>query len=964
MLSSARQIAQPACPRCRLRQVITGLRISRLPAPARTPHRIFSTSRTGRQEAAQSQDDQRIIREGDQGYTYRHIQPHGQVVGKPGRRQRASSEALTTQSLGKPAEVLVFRDIIEDPADLMPRLAKPGEFEDEEDGDGQAGLSAEEIEAAIAHGAQTPKEQEVNESISRLRPETHVLQKDEFERLAKTLFESYSARQLQKYLVLHSRLSPNAKARPASERATRAAEKTIPVTQWRPGKTPLEERLALISLDQPDVARSKVKLVDQILRFAWHVAIDIEVQAVGELELQCTPWQIKLLFDVTHKGLTNVERFVKSALLVQSCEVRPWRPGNVVRITARQHDAEEVSQRLQKNLAEAGRLFHDMNVFKPLLGSATWPNTLNELFDEEDIKYVSNATNSAILLGEDGILSLYSVEKESRHNARRLLLSLLDLPYRKVSDQEADHTFARSLATLDVPRGLEGEAAYEEYPTHGLNRRHHDHDLRRFQYPLQSPGTEAAPVRLQHGPSPRRVLAEQLGKGLGSFEPHPRPRPESLQTSSVWDRWATSVMHFGWVARFCVLLQSFGKKDLDVTRPKITSTSSHVKLHRTPGLVKLLSYLEPVLPSASIQDKTSHGKLLRFRPPDAIDHGWRRLKVIFRPSPFQHLPENLAPPLEEILSLPAVELVVPVYERSSRSEKAGGLTVGHNKGRVRIVRHEHEIAIPVPLEVADIVFGQDTVSSIWANQFATVCRDMRTVIKDVEAAVEGAEHEDYDATGGGSGLRLQKLKDEIRIKMPMWMFPSTRDATAADVWRLEEEHEFFYLLDRVELLREWDFNPPRDPDVLEKMDRSTKHVMENWPKGLVLRVREVEQGMDGGSFPRGRTEVELRWSDRAEDLETAEERFNKPYFPEREEETTAEKQEKEALGRKFVATATSLVTFFSRAEAGKVGYFDANGGIGREKEIQGLDLEGGEVSQDRLSRGEGDGGVGEDGNWL
>jgi hypothetical protein len=129
----------------------------------------------------------------DTGVYYKHIVPNGRIVGRPGRKQRQTSEALATKSLGERSEIVIFRDVLDAPKrkPVLAKVAQEGDFGME----GLKGLSltAEEIKAAMTD--QAPDEDDVNASIDALRPQAPVLEVKEFDRLIKELLDSYNVHQ-------------------------------------------------------------------------------------------------------------------------------------------------------------------------------------------------------------------------------------------------------------------------------------------------------------------------------------------------------------------------------------------------------------------------------------------------------------------------------------------------------------------------------------------------------------------------------------------------------------------------------------------------------------------------------------------------------------------------------------------------------------------------------------------------
>jgi hypothetical protein len=239
--SGANTVPSSACLRCQLRCVLQHLRC--LPSTTRRPylsHRTFSTI-----YSRQAVHDTDANPPKHKGVYYKHLAPNGRIVGKAGRKQRQTSEALATKSLGERSEIVVFRDVLDTPK------RKPAETEVSQDLDSGMeslkglSLTAEEIQTAMAD--QAPDEDDVNASIDALRPQAPVLEVKEFDRLIKELLDSYNLPQLSRYLrrALASHQSSMTVIRELEYSLSKTKEpRRISFTRsrWQPGRTPLEQQ--------------------------------------------------------------------------------------------------------------------------------------------------------------------------------------------------------------------------------------------------------------------------------------------------------------------------------------------------------------------------------------------------------------------------------------------------------------------------------------------------------------------------------------------------------------------------------------------------------------------------------------------------------------------------------------------------------------------------------------------------
>ncbi|KAI7562171.1 hypothetical protein KC346_g22109, partial [Hortaea werneckii] len=213
----------------------------------------------------------------------------------------------------------------------------------------------------------------------------------------------------------------------------------VQATPWSPGKMPLEERAGRVSIDKNEIGSSKAKVANQIMRAGWSLSTFDEEQRIGELELLVKPWQLKLLFDVKVDSRPALENFIDAKLMRLTSDIRPYRPDNVVRITARRRDAEEIAHQLQDKLAQVKPLGMNLVFLSRLLGTWGWPKDAIDIFRPEDIEFIADRTSTVIERPSPTSVVIFSMPNrpEASAHARRLLLSLLDLPSPKVT-KEAD----------------------------------------------------------------------------------------------------------------------------------------------------------------------------------------------------------------------------------------------------------------------------------------------------------------------------------------------------------------------------------------------------------------------------------------------------------------------------------------------------------------------------------------------
>ncbi|KAF2774025.1 hypothetical protein EJ03DRAFT_74422 [Teratosphaeria nubilosa] len=801
MLISGQATAQTACLRCQLRLTLRRLRKQRLPAHLRAAWRPLSTSSQQRHEVLVEDDHGSRRDDHNAGYVYKRIEPNGRIVGKAGRRQRVLSEQLKTNALGKPAEVIVFRDVEEnsDTAQrLRHRLAKPEELQ-ELQLQGQHSLSAQEIDSAVKWGPQTSEEQEVNATIDSLRPSNAILDQEQFDASVKQLFQGYNAKQLARYLIrsLSDRPHPSRAAKKSYE-----GQPMITSTQWRPGVTPLEQRLSSIAFVKDNVGTSKTKVADQIMRFAWGVTVHAEEQQLGELELRCKSWMLEWLFGIAGEGGSNYERYVASPLLARTSEVRTYKPDSAIRITARRQDAEELSRLIQELLLRVGMLEMKLEVFKSLSSCPNRPGWYRHLFRDDDIKEVANRTNTAVLLNmKQPVLELYSLEEHQRLDARRLLLSMLDLPGKGTT------RVIRSpgSGTVELPLML-------DYPATSVHRRYRSLGLSRSMLPHRASRDEGI---TRSKPGLQRPEATTLVKLLAEkIKTYAGEKLVAKPMSGAFEK-QMEVKVADWMASFDTLLNVDPVYAASSTGRGGRETSSQnpaglLEIHQPPGLAPLLTYFEPC---ARISSKVL-------------------VAANFRPSPWSPL------------GLQALRYLPHICATYTHGEEHGE-TVLHNS-IVRVTFQEHQVHVRVPEHATDLVFTQPTYAS---GRHAAL--NATSNLGDISASL-------MDSVRSQSG-KIHLKNSVLRIKGLEGMLPNFGYANQASAIKalnvLKAQDDVEYMLDRIEQTRAYDFAPVRDPQLLKRMPSEVREVFSKWPEHLVLGISEAESG----AFGARSTHVKLIW---------------------------------------------------------------------------------------------------------
>lgn len=736
---------------------------------------------------------------------------------------------------------------------VAPHLETSLQVEDEEIGG--TSLSAEDIEAAVTGKHQSPKQAEVNASIDALRPDNSVLDKRAFENLTKTLLNSYNARQLARYLV--QSLSGTALAVGQDGHKKPGSGAHIITSLWRPGRTPLERRIGRISLKKGNLGTTKSKLTDHLMRQAWHITIHSEEQQLGELEMQLESWQMKMMFDLRWQDKPALATLVDSPFLLRASEIRPFRPDNVVRIAARKRDGEEIARQLQNYLAQVSRLDMDLTVFKPLLrDSSSRPDRLEDLFKKDHIDNVSDRTGSVIELDQGGKLAIYSIQDGERYgpHARRLLLSLLDLPSPKSTialvPSEQGGKGDKSRRSLKTYSCSEDSLVLNEVIAPDAHRRYAGVELARLTAPIakqahnatDGPSKRASRVasRTASTQAPESAVmggrdgGRRLDRLVGVLDKMSLSEKSHDSEGSVWGT-PRSRDAYGWRAEFCMLVRpqvhekpqrgrllSKHKRMSPSTPGTKDHNTSFTTLHRTPGLSQLLSYFKPdkTLPDTESTAETEPEPQTSSVP----EHEKPYLVAHFLPSPFSKRG------VDALKALPRITLSLRTHTEAQKLRVAA----------VKATLQRRDLQVPFPEQAVDLSFTRWSTLDMQFRSGTKMILSKQTQLGQLRDFTRRLETSIF----AGSGALLDTMP-ELEIKLPWWV-AAPKTTKAEDKVDVGVQ----YLLDRLEQHQVMNFVPANDAEI---DDPEVRRLLEQWPESMRLRVREVDAGAYGGR----RTEVSL-----------------------------------------------------------------------------------------------------------
>jgi hypothetical protein len=859
-----------------------------LPAANSRPfaaQRPFST--TYSRHTADESGTRLPARENKSGVYYKHVGPGGRIVGKRGRKQRQTSEALATNSLGEKSEIVVFRDVPQ-------ARKKPTEKKDErnyqdmgEESLKGLSLTPEEIQAALSGAGQTPDEEEVTKSIDALRPQVPVMDDNDFELLIKELLNSYNLKQLSRYLSqsLKSHHTSTTVVRELQRRGHGKSDKSQPKrtitftrSRWQPGRTPLDVR-RISAFPAPSQSRgrpsgSKATAADRIVRAAWEVTKKTDEQKVGELEVQMTPWALAMFFDLASGRVPKYQTLIEPPLLLRRSDIRPYRLDNIIRITARRQDAYEIATQLENKVLLIGKQVVRIDDLIPT-GAATYPKGQSlQHFRQQDLDEISGRTQSVFMQQKDGSIGIYSFRQADRANARRLLLSLLDLSSRNTTRVMLDPS-----TDPQVEAGSFSLALVPVFPDRGLHFRDRSKSLARTVLPTRREVPPAITVR-----SFRRqaeLLSRQILSLVKDFD-----QQKEEETAVVAERTSDSSMFWAgrafkasqtWWVQLGLLLQESTSNTLGLLsqdKSFLSTTNGNTQglpkqepvfWRQVPGYETLLSYFEPKSRSRPTVDGDEPAPEIVIRKSTIVAH--------FTPSPFAQYGT------QALDLFPRLELTV------LRRYNAGSEETELKIDGLRAISGEDHVDIPLPHRVVDLRLTR----KIGAHA------NMPAVLADPEIQrFVAALKESANSPGPLHGT------PEVTFKMPGWMAETDRDIRKAHDGSLSEI-SVPYLFERFEQVQSTGFK--KDASVLDQRAEHSEAVRNfnaSFSKHARLQYSEIEAGDTGGRQTEITFKVHKQPAQPSEEPESA------------QSEGTKLQQQNDPL-RNILVSALAIADFVTRA---------------------------------------------------
>ncbi|KAF2139524.1 uncharacterized protein K452DRAFT_360318 [Aplosporella prunicola CBS 121167] len=522
------------------------------------------------------------------------------VRGRKGKRVKETSAPLQKLRLGTQSEVLILRDVL----DNTPNATQIEEEEVEKLSQEKRREIYDGLRKAIERERAVSGQEEVNEQIEMLRPSVYdrSMTREQMNKIKKALKLAFNIPQLRRYAAI---VQGSVKLDAFDTSGDAIHLKTqIKKSGWRQGLTKITERLPEMEEVLPVLEKStKAQLLDRIIRHVWDVSIVEEQEAVGEMELQIEPWQLRLLSERRDKQ-SRLDMI--GSRCVATLDV--YGPDSVVRIIGNRESADRAATEVEASIENMDQFSVSLKPFASMVES------LEDLFTPRQIEIVSRLSGTIISNMGDALL-IQSLDKSISKDAQRMLLAMLDLPSR---------------AEGTVLAKDEGEGVLQVVTGTALPFRQRDKGYGRLAFPVarelisenkqdeHDEQDEAFMKRITSSimkwNGPRRPEREE---GLQEFE---EPEVEEDTVKSAWsDSSITEIFaEYGNILHPPVEMGSSLSSVPVSSLVSDTDREPRTFLHTLPGFSPLLkeisTYARASKNSFDAQARIPHGLLFRFIP--------------------------------------------------------------------------------------------------------------------------------------------------------------------------------------------------------------------------------------------------------------------------------------------------------------------------------------------------------------
>ncbi|PSK34070.1 Histone acetyltransferase rtt109 [Elsinoe australis] len=342
------------------------------------------------------------------------------------------SSALTARSsvasLDQDSEVIVLRDIAEEPYEVREEKEPPSDEEADKPATPVAGQDTENL---LVKGT-TPKESELFAAIEHHRPKAQDINLKQWREKQRGLANAHNAPQLRQYLRKHQ---IQGKAPTVARKSKTPAMKTIDqskldnthilVTPWFKTVTNSKTALPLEAEQLVSAKRvsNKQDLVDQIFRTVWKARPVEELDAKGELEIILQPNQWKLL---QTRDATNLFRVLRRGVFYQRLKLDHDSLRGALRVYGPQEEAESFAQLVKEAFQSSVHRRISVAELAEILSCSA--DQALQKFTRTQLKRLEEMTRTVIsanLLKQSIWISGF--QETAVDEATRLIIAMLDL---------------------------------------------------------------------------------------------------------------------------------------------------------------------------------------------------------------------------------------------------------------------------------------------------------------------------------------------------------------------------------------------------------------------------------------------------------------------------------------------------------------------------------------------------------
>lgn len=345
---------------------------------------------------------------------------HGQIRRINGRMRKQMYQPLEINSLGRRTEILMLKDLPENPEYIAHSTPKRDPTEK---------ISATDIEA-ILNDEETSKPAEILEAIREHKPFEDILPRASFFAKVNTLANSFAPAQLATFI----KTQLTAQTRQQIKNQIAASESPVPIklgpiakvkrSPWRPKSTTetqagMTEPVANPEPPQHQSPRRRTShkgraSAEKVMRLIWKVQVEEEANAVGRTSIALTPEQWALLQTKDAEDLFSIMRsgkFYRNTRIERS-------PTETLRIIGPRAEAESIAQLVESAFHRAVSISINLDPLTPAQRLA--------LRVPQNLTDIMSATKTHITTTrQDDALTILAFNQSAMDNALRRVLMLM-----------------------------------------------------------------------------------------------------------------------------------------------------------------------------------------------------------------------------------------------------------------------------------------------------------------------------------------------------------------------------------------------------------------------------------------------------------------------------------------------------------------------------------------------------------